>query len=55
MNSNENQNTWKSYVDWFPTYIIIGISLAYFIDETGIVQQLSSKLFTKKGKERSTD
>ena len=49
--NNENTNTWKSYVDWWPTYIIIGISLAYFIDETGIVQKLTNKLFTKKEEE----
>jgi hypothetical protein len=34
---------------------MIGISLAYFVDETGIVQKLSSKLFTNKGKEKATD
>ena len=44
----ENQNNWKSYVDWWPTYIMIGIALGYFIDETGIVQKLTNKLFTKK-------
>ena len=44
----ENQNTWKSYVDWWPTYLMIGIALAYFVDETGIVQKLTTKLFTKK-------
>ena len=52
---NENQNTWKSYVDWWPTYIVIGISLAYFVHDTGIVQKLTNKLFTDKGKERATD
>jgi len=44
----ENTNHWKSYVDWWPTYIMIGIALGYFIDETGIVQKLTNKLFTKK-------
>jgi len=52
---NETQNTWKSWIDWWPTYLVLGISLAYFVDQTGIVQQLSRKLFTSKGKERSTD
>ncbi|CAG8677512.1 10246_t:CDS:2, partial [Paraglomus brasilianum] len=28
--------------------IVLGISLAYFVDQTGIVQQLSRKLFTNK-------
>ena len=45
----ENQNNnWKSWVDWWPTYIIIGISLARFVHTTGIVQKLTDKLFTKK-------
>ena len=55
MSTNENTNTWKSYVDWWPTYLVLGISLAYFVDQTGIVQQLSRKLFTNKGKEKATD
>ncbi len=45
---NPETNTWKSYVDWWPPYLILGISLAYFVDETGIVQKLSQKIFTKK-------
>ena len=47
----EITNNWKSYVDWFPTYIVIGIALAYFIDKTGIVQKLTNKLFSKKEEE----
>lgn len=47
---NENTNNWKSYVDWWPTYLVLGISLAYFIDKTGIVPKLTNKLF-KKGEE----
>jgi len=44
----QNQtNNWKSYVDWWPTYLILGISLAYLVDQTGIVQKLSSKLLKK--------
>jgi len=27
--------------------LVLGISLAYFVDQTGIVQKLSSKLFKK--------
>ena len=47
-----NQNTnWKSYVDWWPTYLILGVSLAYFIDQSGIVQKLTTKLLTKKESE----
>jgi len=46
MNNNQN-NTWKSYVDWWPTYLVLGISLAYFVHQTGIIQKLSSKLFKK--------
>ena len=45
--NNENTNNWKSYVDWWPTYIMIGISLTYFIHQTGIVQKLTDKLFKK--------
>ena len=45
---NQNQNNWKSWVDWWPTYIIIGISLTYYVHQTGIVQKLTEKLFTKK-------
>ena len=45
----ENPNTnWKSYVDWWPAYIVVGITLAYFVDKTGIVQKLTNRLFTKK-------
>jgi len=48
--SNENY-TWKSYVDWFPTYLILGVSLAYLIHKTEIVQKLTNQLFTKKESE----
>ena len=48
MNPETTNNNWKSYVDWWPTYIMIGIALGYFIDETGIIQKLTNKLFTKK-------
>jgi len=44
----ENQNTWKSYVDWWPVYLTLGISLAYFVDKTGIVQKLTNKLLKKE-------
>ncbi len=47
----ETTNTWKSYVDWWPTYLVLGISLAYFVDQTGIVQKLSSKFFKKDEEE----
>ncbi|CAJ0851250.1 2162_t:CDS:2, partial [Entrophospora sp. SA101] len=30
------------------TIYVVGISIAYFVDQTGIVQKLSTKLFTKK-------
>jgi len=43
-----NQNNWKSYVDWWPTYLILGVSLAYFINQTEVIQKLTDKLFTKK-------
>ena len=45
----ETTNNWKSYVDWWPTYLILGISLAYFVDKSGIVPKLSTKLFKKEG------
>ena len=45
---NNETNTWKSYVDWWPTYLILGISLAYFVDQTGIVQKLTNKLLKKE-------
>jgi len=48
MNSETTPNNWKSYVDWFPTYLVLGITLAYFVDQTEIVQKLTQKLFTKK-------
>jgi len=44
---NNNNSNWKSYVDWWPTYLILGISLAYLVDQTGIVQKLSNKLLKK--------
>ena len=48
MNNETNTSTnWKSYVDWWPTYLILGISLAYFVDRTEIVQKLTNKLFKK--------
>ena len=47
MNNNENQSTWKSYIDWWPTYLVLGIRLAYFVDQTGIVQKLTNKLLKK--------
>jgi len=47
----EYLNNWKAYVDWWPTYLVLGISLAYLVDKTGIVQKLSAKLFSKKVEE----
>ena len=44
---NNNNSNWKSYVDWWPTYLILGISLAYLVDQTGIVQKLTNKLLKK--------
>jgi len=55
MSTNQNQNTWKSWVDWWPAYLMIGISLAYFVDQTGIVQNLSRQLLDKKGKSRDSE
>jgi len=52
---NNNQNNWKSYVDWWPTYIVIGISLTYLVHQTGIVQKLTNKLFNQKDKQKSND
>jgi len=49
--NNETQSTWKSYVDWWPTYLVLGISLAYFVDQTGIVQKLTNKLLKKTEEE----
>ena len=51
MNPENQNNSWKSYVDWWPTYLVLGISLAYLVDQTGIVPQLTNKFFTNKGKE----
>jgi hypothetical protein len=34
---------------------MIGISLAYFVDETGIVQKLSRQLLDRKGKNRDSE
>lgn len=48
---NETQNTWKSYVDWWPTYLVLGISLAYFIDQSGIISKLTNRLFKKEESE----
>jgi len=42
------KNNWKSYVDWWPTYWFIGISMAYFIHKSGVIQPLIDKLLTKK-------
>lgn len=48
MPNNQNQTTWKDWVDWWPTYIVLGVSLAYFIDQTGIVPKLTNKLLKKE-------
>jgi len=48
MNLENQNNSWKSYVDWWPTYLVLGISVAYFVDQTGIVQKLTNKLFKKE-------
>ena len=48
MNQENQITTWKTWVEWWPTYIVIGISLAYLVDETGIVQKATTKLFSKK-------
>jgi hypothetical protein len=42
-----NNNNWKSYVDWWPTYLILGVSLAYLIDQTGIIPKLTNKFWKK--------
>ena len=44
----KSNNNWKSYVDWWPTYLILGVSLAYFINQTGIIQKLTDKLLKKE-------
>lgn len=44
----ETNTTWKSYVDWWPTYLVLGISLAYFVDQTGIVQKITNKILKKE-------
>jgi len=46
--NNETNNTWKAWVDWWPAYIMVGISLAYFVDKSGIIPKLTNKFFTKK-------
>jgi len=46
MNPKET-NTWKDWVDWAPTYWILGGCLAYGIYKTGILQTVLDK-FTKK-------
>ena len=45
---NQNQTTWKDWVDWAPTYLILGISLAYLTHQTGIIEQLHSSLTPKQ-------
>ena len=42
-----HENNWKSYVDWWPTYLVLGISLAYLVNQTGIISQLTNKLLKK--------
>lgn len=51
----ENTNTWKSWIDWWPTYLVLGISLAYFVDKTGICQKLTEKLFKKEATEKEEE
>ena len=49
--NNETNNTWKDWVDWWPSYLMVGISLAYFVDKSEIISKLQEKLFTKKESE----
>ncbi len=49
--NNETNTTWKDWVDWWPTYLIIGISLAHLVNKTQIISKLQEKLFNKKESE----
>lgn len=44
----KENTTWKNWVDWAPTYWILGASLAYVIYKTQVLQPLISKVFTAK-------
>ena len=47
--------TWKNWVDWAPTYWILGASLAYVIYKTQVLNPLISKVFTAKEKEEDSE
>lgn len=48
MQENTNPKTWKDWVDWWPTYLIIGIALAHLVNKTEIVSKLKTKIFAEK-------
>ena len=42
--------TWKDWVDWWPTYVVLGVSLAYFAHQSGVITNLKDKFFKPEDK-----
>lgn len=49
--NNENDNSLKSWATGKLAMFAIGLAAGYFIYKSGIIQKLTSKLFSKKTEE----
>jgi len=43
--------TWKDYVFSWPTYIVMGVALAFVVDKTQVLNPLFAKLWKEKPEE----
>lgn len=46
--NNEQSTTWKDWVDWWPTYVILGVALASFVHKTKVLKSVTDKLFKRE-------
>ncbi len=47
-NNQENQNTLASWATGKTAMVLIGLAVGIFLHESGMVQKLTGKLFSKK-------
>lgn len=53
LNNNKKTN-WKDWVDWWPTYLVLGVAIAHLIDRTQILPILHGKVFGSKNPQQSS-
>ena len=48
---NQTKTTWKDYIFSWPTYLVMGIALAYTVDKTQVLNPLLAKFWKEKEEE----